>query len=148
MQFVRARAAEKGWPVELRTANLLELRHVLAWGAAMAARPGPRTVLARHLVDSTTPWGVDNFWRLVSMVLQPGQRVHLEFLTEPIVDDEGRPSFVSFLDPDDVVADVERRGGRVAERVDLVGQPIDYGHGEELSQGKQWRTCRLEVEWR
>ena len=31
--------------------------------------------------------------------------------------------------------------------VDLVGQPIDYGYGEESSDGKQWRSCRLEVEW-
>ncbi len=83
MQFIADKAAEQGWPAELRTMNLLELRHVLAWGALLSARPGPRTVLARHLIDSTSPYGVDNFWRLVSMVLRPGERVHLEFLTEP-----------------------------------------------------------------
>ena len=51
------------------------------------------------------------------------------------------------LAPTEVVADVERRGGVVTERVDLVGQAIDYGYGEELSNGKRWRSCRLEVEW-
>ncbi|QIK75629.1 class I SAM-dependent methyltransferase [Nocardioides piscis] len=147
MQFVAAKAAANDWPLELRTMNLLELRHVLAWGAKLAARSGPRTVLARHVIDSTSPYGVDNFWRLVSMVLRPGERVHLEFLTEEIVDDDGRPPLVVPLLVEDVVADVERRGGRVTGRTDLVGQPIDYGYGEELSQGKQWRSCRLEVEW-
>lgn len=148
MQFIAAKAVEQGWPAELRTMNLLELRHVLAWGALLSSRPGPRTVLARHLIDSTSPYGVDNFWRLVSMVLRPGERVHLEFLAEEIHDQEGRASLVRALSPTEVIADVERRGGVVTERVDLVGQAIDYGYGEELSQGEHWRSCRLEVEWR
>ncbi|UUZ58142.1 class I SAM-dependent methyltransferase [Nocardioides sp. B-3] len=76
MDFIKAKAAEQGWPAELRTMNLLELRHVLSWGALLQARPGRRTVLARHLIDSTSPYGVDNFWRLVSMVLESGERVH------------------------------------------------------------------------
>ena len=147
MQFVQAAALDQGWPLELRTMNLLELRHVLSWGALLASRPGPRTVLARHLVDSTSPYGVDNFWRLVSMVLRPGDRVHLEFLTEEIVDPEGRPSLIPALDASAVSADVVRRGGVVTDRVDLVGQAIDYGYGEELSKGMSWRSCRLEVEW-
>ncbi len=147
MQFIAAKAAEQGWPAELRTMNLLELRHVLAWGALLQARPGPRTVLARHLIDSTSPYGVDNFWRLVKMVLESGERVHLEFLTSPIEDPEGRPSLVRPLSPGDVIDDVEARGGVVTGMVDLVGQAIDYGYGEELSEGKQWRSCRLEVEW-
>ena len=147
MQFVQAAALEQGWPLELRTMNLLELRHVLSWGALLASRPGPRTVLARHLVDSTSTYGVDNFWRLVSMVLRPGDRVHLEFLTEEIVDPEGRPSLIRALDPSVVSADIARRGGVVTDRVDLVGQAIDYGYGEEPSKDTSWRSCRLEVEW-
>ena len=147
MQFVKNAALEQGWPLELRTMNLLELRHVLSWGALLGSRPGPRTVLARHLVDSTSPYGVDNFWRLVSMVLRPGERVHLEVLTEEIVDQEGRPSLTRALDPSALSADIARRGGVVTDHVDLVGQAVDYGYGEELSQGKSWRSCRLEVEW-
>ncbi len=147
MQFVKAAAIERGWPLELRTMNLLELRHVLSWGALLGRRPGSRTVLARHIVDSTSPSGVDNFWRLVSMVLRPGERLHLEFLTEEIEDLEGRPSLTRALDPSAVIADVTGRGGVVTDRVDLVGQAIDYGYGEELSRGTSWRSCRLEVEW-
>jgi SAM-dependent methyltransferase len=147
MHFVKNAALEQGWPLDLRTMNLLELRHVLAWGALLAARPGRRTVLARHLVDSTSPYGVDNFWRLVSMVLRPGEHVHLEVLTEEILDQEGRPSLTRALDPSALSADIERRGGVVTDRVDLVGQAIDYGYGEELSKGKSWRSCRLEVVW-
>jgi hypothetical protein len=121
---------------------------VLAWGALLAARPGPRAVLARHLVDSTSPYGVDNFWRLVSMVLRPGERVHLEVLTEAVEDDEGRPPLTRPVDVDALVADVVARGFVVTGREDLVGEPIDYGYGEEPSRDKQWRTSRLEVEKR
>ncbi len=147
MQFIANRAQEQGWPLELHVMNLLELRQVLAWGALLASRPGPRAVLARHVIDSTSPYGVDNFWRLVSMVLRPGDRVYLEFLTDEVHDPEARACLTRALDPDDVVADIERRGGRVTSRSELVGQPIDYGHGEEPSHGQQWRSCRLEVEW-
>ncbi|UUZ58143.1 hypothetical protein [Nocardioides sp. B-3] len=54
---------------------------------------------------------------------------------------------VRALSPGDVIDDVEARGGVVTGMVDPVGQAIDYGYGEELSDGKQWRSCRPEVEW-
>lgn len=148
MSFVAQRAAEQGWPLELRTMNLLELRHVLAWGALLAARPGPRVMLARHVVDSTTPLGVDNFWRLASMVLGGGGRLHLEVLTEQVVDDESRTPLTWPVDPDAVAADAAARGGRVVARHDLLGEPLDYGYGEEVSRGTRRRICRLEVEWK
>lgn len=148
MTFIADKAAQQGWPVELRTMNLLELRQVLAWGALLSHRPGPRTVLARHLLDSTSPLGVDHFWRLAAMVLRPGERVHLEVLTEAIEDDEGRPPLTRPVDVDALVADVVARGWVVTGREDLVGEPIDYGYGEEPSRDKQWRTTRLEVEAR
>ena len=49
---------------------------------------------------------------------------------------------------DALVADVVARGWVVTGREDLVGEPIDYGYGEEPSRDKQWRTTRLEVEAR
>lgn len=148
MAYIRERAAQQGWPAQLRTMNLLELRQVLAWGALLAARPGPRAVLARHILDSTSRQGVENFWRLVSMVLGGGGRLYLEVLTAPITDPEGRVPLTVPVDPDALMRDLERRGARVLARHDLVGEPIDYGYGEEMSRGKQWRSCRLEVEWR
>ncbi|PVG83121.1 hypothetical protein DDE18_07280 [Nocardioides gansuensis] len=148
MDFVRARAAEQGWPLELHTVNLLELRQLLVWGARLAARPGPRAMLARHLIDSTSPQGREHVWRLADMVLRGGHRLHLEFLTERIEDEEGRPPLTRPLDPDLVVAELAGWGARVVAREDLVGQPIDYGYGEEVSRDKHWRSCRLEVEWR
>ena len=147
MDFIRGRAAEQGWPLELHTMNLLELRQVLAWGALLGARPGPRSVLARHVIDSVPPHGVDYFWRLVRMALPDGGRVHLEFLTAPIDDPEGRPSLTIPLDPADVVADIERRGAHVSGRHDLMGEPVDYGYGEEVGAEMELPTCRLEVEW-
>ena len=83
------------------------------------------------------------------MVLRPGERVHLEVLTEAIQDDEGRPSLTRPVDVDALVADVVTRGWVVTGREDLVGQPIDYGYGEEPSQRQAMADdCRLEVEAR
>lgn len=146
MSFIADRAAVQGWPLELLTMNLLELRQVLAWGAMMSRRPGNRVVLARHLIDSTSPTGVDNFWRLTEMALTGGGRVYLEFLTDAIVDPEGRLSLTLPLSADAVTADVERRGHRVVAREDLVGQPVDYGYGAEPSSDMALHTTRLIVE--
>ena len=138
--------------------NLLELRQVLAWGALLAARPGPRAVLARHLVDSTSPVGVDNFWRLVGMVLRPGERVHLEVLTEAIEDEEGRPPLTRPVDVDAVLADVggprlgrdrPRGPGRRADRLRvrrgavprqaMADDPPGGGVRDEAEPARTWR---------
>ena len=144
------KAAQQGWPAELRTMNLLELRHVLAWGALLAAPPraahgaGPAPH-RQHLAGA----GVDNFWRLVGMVLRPGERVHLEFLTEADRGRRGPP-----------VADPAGRRGRArrGRRGARLGRDRPRGPGRRADRLRVRRgavprqamadDCRLEVEAR
>jgi SAM-dependent methyltransferase len=77
---LEARGAEEGLDLRFLTLNLLELRSVLSAGALVAARPGPRVVAARHLVDAVDARARANLWRLVAMALRDGGSLHLEFL--------------------------------------------------------------------
>ena len=53
-------------------------------GAELARRPGPRLLVARHLVDTLGPDARQNLWRLARMALagEGGGRLYLEFLAQ------------------------------------------------------------------
>lgn len=78
MQAAAALAADEGLRLESAELNLLEHRSALAIGAREAHRPGPRTLLARHLADATTAFGRHSLWRISSMALRRGGRLYLE----------------------------------------------------------------------
>ena len=68
-------------PLEVRYLNLADRRSVLAEGARLARRPGPRVVLARHVADATSDVGRESLARLCSMALRDGGRLLAEFYT-------------------------------------------------------------------
>jgi hypothetical protein len=59
--------------------NLLELRSVLAQGARVARLPGPPTLLANHLIDSTDQRGLEALTRFARMSLGAGGRMYADF---------------------------------------------------------------------
>ncbi len=59
--------------------NLLELRSVLAQGARVARLPGPPTLLANHLIDSTDQRGLEALTRFARMTLGAGGRMYADF---------------------------------------------------------------------
>jgi SAM-dependent methyltransferase len=85
-------AAADGLHLDVRPLNLTEWRSVLAEGALLARRPGPKVVLASHLVDATSAPGREGLVRLCSMAMRDGGRLLADF---------------HLLDPDD--ADVPDR---------------------------------------
>nr|WP_141014082.1 class I SAM-dependent methyltransferase [Nocardioides sambongensis] len=105
--------ADSDLDVEFRSVNLLELQHVLAWGARLARMPGPRTVMARHLVNATTARGRQGMWRMAAMALADGGRLYLEFLgaDEPRAGDG--TELVWEVRPAVIAAEAERYGGTV-----------------------------------
>jgi hypothetical protein len=68
-------------PLEVRTLNLTEWRSWLSEGARLSRVPGPRIVLAQHVLDATTPMGQEGFARFCSMVCRDGGSVHAQFHT-------------------------------------------------------------------
>ncbi len=69
-------------PLEVRELNLTELRSVLGEGARLAHEPGPRVVLAQHLLDAVGPRGCENFARFCSLVLRDGGTLLAQFFID------------------------------------------------------------------
>ena len=138
---VSALQADQGL-AEFHPFNLLELRQVLGWGATLAGRPGPRTVLARHVADATDSIGRAHLWRFCEMVLRDGGRLYLEFLTPGVGAKFARQNFLRALSPDLVVTELAARGGTVVHREELT--PNKQPTARE-SDGR--RICRMVVQW-
>lgn len=139
-------AEERGWPAEYHEVNLLELRHTLGWGARLARPRVRRAVLARHLLDATTPRGRAHFWRLCGLLLADGGRAYVEFVTgDPAAGVDPRV-LLTPLAVDEVVADAERHGGRVTETTTYRAR--NTGHRPASGPvSERFPACRLVVEW-
>jgi SAM-dependent methyltransferase len=116
--------------------NLLELRHVLGWGARLAHEPATHVIMARHVADAVPGAGRRNLWRLAEMVCRPGGRLYLEFLTGAKDGDRWvHRHLLHPLDPEVVARELAARGGSVVERKD--SGPDARGR----------TTCRMVVAW-
>lgn len=142
------RAAREGWSVDFHSANLLELRHALAWGARLARLDGPRAITARHLLDATSERGRRHVWRLCRMALGAGGRSYVEFLTAsgPAPAGMDPRTLLTPLDPDLVAAEAASYGARVVERTTHeathTGQPGTDGPPDHALP-----ACRMVMEW-
>jgi SAM-dependent methyltransferase len=130
--------AEQRPALRLRFAmlNLLELRHVLGWGARLAHQTGTPVLIARHVADAVPPAGRRNLWRLAQMACRPDGRLYLEFLSGAERGDRWvHRQLLHPLDPELVVQELGERGGTVVERKDS---------GPD-AEGRT--TCRMVVAW-
>ena len=125
---------------EFWTCNLLETRDVLPAGATLSRRPGPRLLMARHLVDTLDPAGRAHLWRLARMTLagEGGGRLYLEFLARFGDDGHARDLHVKRRRPRMVVAELEAAGATIVHR-----ETIRVSDSPTAS-----KVCRLVVEWR
>ena len=136
-EFMTAWAAKRP-QLRLRFAmlNLLELRHVLGWGARLAHEPGTHVLMARHVADAVPGAGRRNLWRLAQMACGPEGRLYVEFLTgAPEGDRWVHRQLIHPVDPEVVVRELAERGGTVVERQD------------SGPDGKGRTTCRMVVAW-
>jgi hypothetical protein len=118
--------------------NLYALDETLRFGARVAREPGPRAVYARRLFDDLRPDGRDAFWRLASMALHRGGRCWVETAVGEPSGPSASRSLCLPAAPDILVAEAERAGGRVVERVEMSGRAaIGY---------PSW-LLRLVVDW-
>jgi len=120
--------------------NLLEIRQVLALGAAIARRPGRTVVTARHLVDATKRPARERLWRMCRMMLsgEAGGRLYLEFLSKAGADGYAGQERVRPRKPAKIVAELEQWGATVVHRETM---PVSDRPGAS-------KVCRLIVEWR
>lgn len=131
LETARRRAQGEGHDFAVRRLNLTEWRSVYAEGARLARQPGPRVVLARHVVDATSAVGRESLARLCSMALRDGGRLLAEFY---VPDEDGDPEWmVGQPDPEAFTTLLHEAG---ATKVDVTTLP---------SRGRQ--TVRLVGVW-
>ncbi len=120
--------------------NFLELRDVLPAGAELARRPGPRLLVARHLVDTLDAQARENLWRLARMALagEGGGQLHLEFLARFGDDGYAKDLHVKRRRPRKMVAELERAGATIVHRENI----------RVSDSPKPSKVARLVVEWR
>jgi len=133
-------ARDEDLDLTVRELNLLSLRSWLAEGTRLAHTPGPRTVVARHLVDALTAPARDNAWRLCDMALRDGGRLYLEFRTgAPAPRAEG--DLLAPVAVETVTAELAAHGAVIVHREDT--------HETRASGGEPGRpVSRLVAEWR
>jgi hypothetical protein len=136
-----AEAAARGVPdAEFWRCNFLELRDVLPAGAELARRPGPRLLVARHLVDTLGPDARERVWRLARMALagEGGGRLYLEFLARFGEDGYAAGLHVKRRRPRMLAAELERAGATIVHR-----ETIRVSDSPTSS-----KVGRMVVEWR
>ncbi|HEX7718126.1 MAG TPA: class I SAM-dependent methyltransferase [Marmoricola sp.] len=141
----KAATAEAGSAAEVRTRyrsiNLESLRSSLVQAARIAREAAPRHVYARGLIDALAPTGRLGLWRFCAIAGRRGGLTFLEFRTPA---SRAEPTFFpeharTYADPDTVVAEIERHGGTVVERVE--------GRGLARLGKENPMVCRLVVTW-
>ncbi|MBS44800.1 MAG: hypothetical protein CMH83_16870 [Nocardioides sp.] len=121
--------------------NLNDYRHVVSLGRRLAERDEPVDLYGRFLLHALDEHGRDHVVRLASMALRRGGNLYLEFRTE---DDRDLPHVFDrkerhYVDPDEVVAAIERAGGRVVRRRE--------GTGLARFRGEDPHVCRIVARW-
>ena len=149
-RVVANRARRRDLPATFRWANFNELRSVLPTAAEIARVPGPRVVTARHLLDAVDPTGRDLALRFARMVARdpaaPG-RFYAQVLRATDADVTTGPDNLRPVDVDALVADIERRGGRVVQREDVVEEPAGPVHVDVSGRSGGNAVTRLGVAW-
>ena len=152
-----ARAERRELPVTYDWANLNELRSVLPTGALLSRLPGPRVLMARHVVDAVDESGRTNFLRLAEMTVRGSGRLYLQVAragsdasgpdaARPVLLAPGRDNLRP-LDIEALVAEIEGRRGRVETREDLVESAADEPQGGGLTGTEKREVTRLVVTW-
>jgi hypothetical protein len=135
-KYVEREAEQEGLPLSFAVMNLLEMRHVLAYGAKLAHVEGPRSILACHIADALDKRGRGNLWRFARMAGGPRSRMYVDFLTAAAPDDTWPTrNNVTPLDPAVVTAELTSYGARVVSQ-----DRITIGDDSRIG-------CRMVIEW-
>ncbi|MBO9520123.1 MAG: class I SAM-dependent methyltransferase [Nocardioidaceae bacterium] len=125
--------------VEVATLSLNDRRSVLVTGAELARAPEPVNLYARGLVGCLNAEARDLLVLLGSMALRRGGVMMLEFAATG-VDVPAEPAdLVQRVDPDEIAALVEQRGGTV--------ELLEVTPGQDFFDQPDPRVARLVARW-
>lgn len=139
---MKKRSAEEEIDAEYRVFNLLEMRSVLSTGALVARTPGPRVVMARHVVDAVGGTARQHLWTTADMMLRDGGRLYVQFLVKSGDDGYARRLHVRPRKPGIVADELRARGATIIAREILPVPSSGARAGAEPS-----KICRLVAQW-
>jgi hypothetical protein len=142
LRRARRRAERRGRSARFEWFNLHELRSVLGVGAWLAREPGPRVVLAHHLVDAVDRAGLEQLLRLARMVSRDSGRCYLQFQT--VATPHSKSLGLHPVPHARVAEAVAARGGRVEQLLELTEAELDI---PGAVAGSDPTLCRMVVSW-
>jgi SAM-dependent methyltransferase len=134
-------AAAEGLDARFLVTNLLELRSALGTGALVAADPGRRVVVARHLADGISRRARLHAWTVARMALHDGGRLYIEFLVRRGDGNLARRERAQVRKPEVIARELRSLGATIVERK-LVGLPS--GGRSDRAPAK---ICRMVATW-
>lgn len=141
--FERAeeQAAADGLDARFLECNLLELRSALATAALVGVEPGPRVVIARHLVDHVSARARRHAWAAARMMLHDGGRLYVEFLVQRGDGRLARQQRVRVRKPSAVARELKALGATIVEREAVLLPQSDRAGGAPA------KICRMVATW-
>ncbi|MET1061153.1 MAG: class I SAM-dependent methyltransferase [Nocardioides sp.] len=140
-RLTRRLATQHSTRVTPKELNLTDLFSTLTSGARFARLKKPPQIYARFLLDAVEGDTRQNFFRWARMIQRRGGLTYVEFRTwQGTLRARAFPfHYRALLDPDRVVAEIQRYGGSVVHR--------DEGVGLAPFENENPRICRLVVRW-
>jgi hypothetical protein len=139
---IAAAAREAEVRTTYRPINLESLKSSLVGAARIAHEPAPRHIYARGLIDALAPTGRLGLWRFCAIAGRRGGLTFLEFRTHASRFQPTRfgRHLRTYADPDRIIAEIQRNGGTVVERL--------QGRGLAPLGNEDPVICRLVVSWK
>ncbi|MCH1866468.1 hypothetical protein [Nocardioides sp. CFH 31398] len=110
-----ATAREEGLSLDKRVLNLLDTRSVLGEGARLVRRPGPRVVVANHVLDALGRRGTEGLARFCALALRGGGALVTQFYARRGPGDDGPSWIVGTVDVDELGDQLRQAGARHVE---------------------------------
>ncbi|GGD27969.1 class I SAM-dependent methyltransferase [Nocardioides daphniae] len=117
----------KGLDTEFMWCNFGDLRSTLATGADLVRRPGPRVLMAHHLLDGATPLAREGVLRIAKMLARDTGTLYLQYCTAQT--DFAEERGLRALATEDVRALVEAVGGKVVDLTRLTEEQAGFAGG-------------------
>jgi hypothetical protein len=140
-QAISAAATKADVRTPYRPINLESLRSSILAAARIAHAPEPHHIYARGVIDALAPTGRLGLWRFCAIAGRRGGLTFLEFRTPA---SRLQPTYFgrhqrTYAEPAAIVAEIERHGGTVVERL--------QGRGLAPLGNENPVVCRLVVSW-
>ncbi len=141
LKRMRATNRSRDLPLLVRPISLESTHNTLVRAAQLAHEPEPTYVYARLLIDALRPQARSGLWRFCAIAGRSGGRTFVEFRTSASAGEPTHfgPHLRTYADPEEIVTEIERAGGRVLEQ--------ELGRDRAVLGEENPVVCRMQIGW-